>query len=262
MAVAVVRVLDAEVRAGAAAQPHDLIHRCDVLWADLHAGEAMGAVVDAVRILGEIPEPGLLLAVARVADEAVGLGQRGGADEVGVDLHGETGRDAHSAMDAGHGLGDVEHRLRRDGVLLPLGRVLGGQQPGYDPLDLLPVDGLHVHDQVLDHGHVAHRLPPDPAVTRSRGGVADLGVAGQARAAIDAHAARAADGGAAGAADPDRGVLAVLHLEDAVEHGALGRKLGGVVGPVGGLARLGVVAPDLQLIVGHLNNCVPRAATG
>ena len=38
--------------------------------------------------------------------------------------------------------------------------------------------------------------------------------------AVDAHAAGAADRGAAGAADADRAVLAVLGLEDAVEHGA------------------------------------------
>ena len=46
-------------------------------------------------------------------------------------------------------------------------------------------------------------------------------------------------------------VLAVLDLEDAVEDGALGRQLDVVVGPVGGLTRLGVEAADLQGEVGQ-----------
>src|ERR671918_423366 len=70
--------------------------------------------------------------------------------------------------------------------------------------------------------------------------VADAGVAGERRLAVDAYAAGAADRGAAGAADRERGVLAVLHLEDAVEHRAFGRQVHVVVGPVGRLGGLGV----------------------
>ena len=51
--------------------------------------------------------------------------------------------------------------------------------------------------------------------------------------AVDAHAARAADRGAAGAADADRAVLAVLGLEDAVEHGAVPVEVDVEVLPVG-----------------------------
>ena len=76
-----------------------------------------------------------------------------------------------------------------------------------------------------------------------------LGVAGERGLAVDADAARAADGGLARAADADRAVLAVLHLEDAVEHRALGREVHAVVLPVGGLPRLGVEAADLQLCI-------------
>ena len=117
----------------------------------------MGAVVDPVRVLGEVVEALLGLGVARVADEAVGLGQRRGADEVGVGLHREAGGDAGAALDAGDRLGDVDHRLGLDDVLA-LGRLAGGQQPRGDAADLGPVRRLHVGDQVLDHRHVPHRL--------------------------------------------------------------------------------------------------------
>ena len=52
VAAAVVRVRDLEVARRAAAQAHDLVHRRDALRADLHAAEAVGAVVDPVRVLG------------------------------------------------------------------------------------------------------------------------------------------------------------------------------------------------------------------
>ena len=48
------------------------------------------------------------------------------------------------------------------------GGVALGQQPRRDALDLLPVDRVHVDDQVLEHGHVAHRLDRD---RRRRGAV-------------------------------------------------------------------------------------------
>ena len=107
-----------------------------------------------------------LLVVARVADEAVGLGERGRADEAGVHLHRQAVRDARAALDAGHRLGDVDHRLAGDDVLA-LGHGLLGEQPGGDAPDLLPVDRVHVDDQVLDDGHVAHRLDLDHAVARA-----------------------------------------------------------------------------------------------
>ena len=66
-----------------------------------------------VRVLGEVVEPLVVLGVARVADEAVGLGERGRPDEVGVDLHRQAVRDAGAALDAGHRLGHVDHRLSR-----------------------------------------------------------------------------------------------------------------------------------------------------
>jgi hypothetical protein len=50
-------------------------------------------------------------------------------------------------------------------------------------------------DQVLEHRHVAHRLDRDRAVAAPLGGLADARVAGERGAAVDAHAARAADGG-------------------------------------------------------------------
>ena len=79
--VAVVDVVDPELIAGDPAQPHDLVHRRDVLRAGLDAGEAVGAVVDPVRVVGEVVEALLRPSVARVADESVGLGEGGGPDD-------------------------------------------------------------------------------------------------------------------------------------------------------------------------------------
>jgi len=77
---------DVVIAAGTTAQAHDLVHRRDALRARLDALEAVGAVVDPLGVLGEVLEALELLRVARVADEAVGLGQGGGADEARVDL--------------------------------------------------------------------------------------------------------------------------------------------------------------------------------
>ena len=164
--VAAVGVLD-PLFAGLAAQAHDLVHRRHVLGAGVDAAEAVGAVVDPVRVLGEVVQALDGLGVARVADEAVGLGQRRRADEVGVGFHREAGGDAGAALDAGHRLGDVEHRLRLDDVLA-LGRLAVGEEPGGDAADLGPVGRLHVGDQVLDHRHVAHRLDHDRVVLAAR----------------------------------------------------------------------------------------------
>ena len=150
-------------RVARAAQAHDLVHRRDALRAHLDAAEAVRAVVDAVRVLRQVAQPLLGLGVARVADEAVGLRQRGRPDEERVHLQRQAVGHAGAAVDAGHRLRDVDHRLRRHDVLA-LGRVALRQQPGHDPLDLLPVDRVHVHDQVLQHRHVAHRLDDDRAV--------------------------------------------------------------------------------------------------
>src|SRR5205823_6605573 len=86
---------------------------------------------------------------------------------------------------------------------------------------------------------------------RALGGLADLRVAREAGLAVDAYAAGAADRGLAGAADADRAVLVVARLEDAVEHGALGRQVNREVLPIRRLPGLGVVAADLQRVIGH-----------
>ena len=163
VARAVVLVVDAVVVHRLAPQAHDLVHRRDALRAHLDAAEAVRAVVDAVRVLGEVAQPLLGLAVTRVADEPVGLGERGRPDEERVHLERQAVRVARAAVDARHRLRDVDHRLRRHDVLA-LGRVALRQQPRHDALDLLPVHRVHVHDQVLEHGHVAHRLDHDRAV--------------------------------------------------------------------------------------------------
>ena len=231
-------------------QAHDLAHRVDALGAGLDALEAVRAVEDPLRIFGEVLQADVLLVVARVADEAVGLCERRRADEAGVDLHRQAVRDAGAALDAGHRLGDVDHRLFLDQVLA-LGHRLLGDQPRRDALHLLPVHGVHVDDQVLDHRHVAHRLDLDHAVGAGPSArVVQMGVAGEARFAVDPHPARAADRRAAGAADPDRSVGVGFRLEDPLEHRAVGLELDRVLVPVGRVAGLGVEAaqPEGELL--------------
>jgi hypothetical protein len=265
--VAVVAVLDVEVLRRPAAQAHDLRHRRHFLRADLDALEAVRAVVEAVRILGQVAQPLLGGAVTRIAHEAVGLCQRRRADELRVDLERQAGAHAGAALDTGHRLGDVDHRLGRDDVLALRRRPLG-QQPRDDALDLLPVDRVHVDDQVLDDRVVGHRLDDDlaeaVAVRRLVGRLADLGVAGQARLPVDPDRARAADGGLARAADADRAVLAGARLQHAVEHRHVVGQVDVVVLPAGGLAGLGVVAVELERVLGHqlvLSSGAPQAAT-
>ena len=89
------------------------------------------------------------------------------------------------------------------------------------------------------------------------GRLVEVRVAGQRRLAVDAHAAGAADRGAARAADADRPVLAVLGLEDAVEHRAVAVEVDRELLPVGRLARLGGVAAELQRVFGHGRPVLP-----
>jgi hypothetical protein len=125
------------------------------------------------------------------------------------------------------------------------------------------VDGVHVHDEVLEHGEVAHRLDRDrrtlPALVRrvpaqavrDALGLVEVGVAGERGLAVDAYAAGAADRGAAGAADPDRAVLLIARLQDAVEDGALAVQVDLELFPVRRLAGFRQVAADLEGELGH-----------
>src|SRR3954449_3843756 len=207
--VAAVGVFD-PLFAGAAAQAHDLVHRRHPLGAGVDAAEAVGAVVNSVRVLGEVVETLGGLGVARVADEAVGLGQRGRADEAWVGFHREAGGDAGAALDAGHRLGDVDHRFRIDDVLA-LGRLAVRQQPGSDAANLGPVRGLHVGDQVLDDRHVPHRLDHDrgDALGGDGGGAGPrLDLAGGADGVLGFRRLGADRGRGLGGGDAGRG----LHL--------------------------------------------------
>jgi hypothetical protein len=77
-------------------------------------------------------------------------------------------------------------------------------------------------------------------------GLVEVGVAGEAGLAVDAHAAGAADRGATRAADADGAVEARLGLQDPLEHRAMRPELDRVLVPVGRLARLRVVAAQAQ----------------
>src|SRR5262249_48543016 len=257
---AVVAVVDVLVGARLPTQPHDLVHRVDALGAGVDAVEAVRAVVDAVLVLGEVLEALSVLGVARIADEAVSLGQGSGADEQWIDLHRQAIRDAGAALDARHRLGDINHVLVRHDVLA-LGHRLLVDQPGRDSLDLLPVDRVHVDDQVADHGDVAHRLDGYdlglfvgriPTLTVAAfGRFAKVRVTRESGLAVHPHAARPADRLLTRAPDPDRAVRVVLDLQDRVEHGLGLGHVNGVLVPVGAVARVRVVAADPQGVLRH-----------
>ena len=69
--------------------------------------------------------------------------------------------------------------------------------------------------------------------------------------AVDLHPAGAADRGAAGAADGQRAVVAVLRLQQPVEDGERGVELDVEGLPVGALALLGLEAPHLERELSH-----------
>ena len=136
------------------------------------------------------------------------------------------------------------------------GGVALGQQPRGDAADLRPVRRLHVGHEVLQHRHVAHRLDDDRRgvavgvrTVRPFARLADLGLAGEAGLAVDLHPARAADRGAARAANRERAVLVVLVLEQPVEHRQRRVEVDVEGVPVGPLARLGLEAADLERVV-------------
>ena len=79
--------------------------------------------------------------------------------------------------------------------------------------------------------------------------LADLGLAGERRLAVDLHPARAADRRPARAADRERAVLAVLRLEQPVEDRERRVELDVELLPVGALARVGLEAADLERVL-------------
>jgi hypothetical protein len=70
-----------------------------------------------------------------------------------------------------------------------------------------------VRYQILDHFHVRQRGDPHFAFA-----ILDRGGAGEAVLAVDVHRAGTANALAAGAAEGQRGILLVLHLDQRVEH--------------------------------------------
>ena len=168
VALAVVLVDDVLVGGGDPPQAHDLAHRVDVLGAGLDALEAVGAVEDPLGVLGEVVQALELLVVARVADEAVGLGERGRADEARVDLHRQAVRDAGAALDAGHRLGDVDHRLLCGTMYSRSGTGCLASSHGVTRWIFFQCTASMSTIRSLMHRHVAHRLDLDHAVLGGR----------------------------------------------------------------------------------------------
>jgi hypothetical protein len=167
----------------------DRVARVDAFRAALIAEVAARAVPDPVLVV-QLVEPLDRGLVARVADEAHALRERGRPAEVRVGLHRVALGDAAAAHDAERFLLDHAHLLLGDDPLA-LGRlVVPGVKPGLDVADLLP-ERAHVDDKVLDNREVPHR--------RDHRDVAALDdrlhplLAGEDRSAVHAHPAGAAD---------------------------------------------------------------------
>src|SRR5712691_3326328 len=223
------------------AELRDRVTRIDALGTALVAEVAARAVPDSVLSI-ELVQPLDGSGITRVADEAHPLRQRRRAEELGVGLHRVAFRDAAAAHDAERLLVDHVHLLLRDDAFLLGDLVVAGIEPRLDGADL-PPEGIHVDDEVLDHGQIPHR--------RDHGDVTGLRdvvhprLAGEHCAAVHAHPARAADHHPAALAVRERPVVTVLDdVEDVQQRRPFGRVH--LVFPKRALARLRVVAPDLQ----------------
>src|SRR4051795_467416 len=86
-------------------------------------------------------------------------------------------------------------------------------------------------------------------------------LAGERRLAVDFHPAGAADRRAAGAADGERTVVAVLRLQEPVEHRQRGVELDVEGLPVRTLDLLGLEAPNLQCEFSHLSSPYPSSTS-
>src|SRR5215208_2195675 len=193
----------------------DGVRRLDPLGANLRAIEDRMAAPDAVLVADDAQALAGRV-VAGVADEAVGLRERGGADVVLVRAEDGAGGVAEAALDAAGELLQVEHRLVGDDEFLLRGRLVGiVDDEGLDRLLLAP-ELAHVHDEVLDDGVVGHRLHRHRLALFDDLG--DAGVAGEAFSIVDANAAGAADALAAAPPEGERAVLEVLDSNHGVEH--------------------------------------------
>ena len=197
------------------------------------------AVLSAQRL--EAPDG---LALARVADEAPGLGQRKRPQELGADAHCVTFRDAGAAVDAERLLAHDLHGSGRNKRLAPVGGTPGfGLQERIDGSELLP------HRRRLDHEVAQDGQIPDRRHGRRPAGGGELGnrsPAGESGAPVDPNRTRAAGSLPAAATEGERAVDVVLDLFETVEQRRLLAHLQ-LVRLQTRLARDGVEALDLEL---------------
>jgi len=198
------------------------------------------------------------VAVAGVADEALRLGERRRAEEVGVGLHRVALGDAAAALDAERLLHDPVELLLLDAPLLDR-RAVVLLEPRLHSLELGP-EGIHVDDQVLDHRQVAHRRDDrDAALLRER---RHRRLARQDGGPVHPHSAGAAHGHAAALAIGDRAIDRVLDdVEDVEERRRLGSVDRELLQPA--LVGVRVVALDLEgeLHAAPVSRCGRRART-
>src|SRR5713226_8289930 len=221
------------------AHRHDPFGRHDAAWAMLARFEAVDAVPEPARTLGQL-EALARNRVARVVDETIGLHQRGGSDEVEVNGQHGAALVAESAVIATHRFADIGHRGLGQQTFA-VGARFHGFEPGFDAIDLVPHEALPVRDEIFEDPHMADRLDRDFGTLLRKG--RDFRGAGRACFAVCPYHAFAAIAAHARGAEGKSGVLLVANLEQTVHHGRVAVKLDRVIR----VGRFGVLAGLLAI---------------
>ena len=170
------------------AQRHYALHRRDALRTDFNALHTARAVPD-TTILVQTAQARCVGVIARVRDEAIRLRQRRRSHKVLIYFKRCAVGHACAAHDATHYTRKMHHILVGHDVL-GFGYRAVMLQPWLYGAHLVPVN-RHIGDEVLDDGHIAHRLNHDGSAVSHH--INDLRVAGKTRLSVDSHPARPAN---------------------------------------------------------------------
>src|SRR3990170_2418181 len=230
----------------------------DLLWADDGTLADERALPDP-RLRGQAAEPRVRALVAGVPDVPVREGGGRGPDEVLAPSEHGARRIAQHAVDA-HALLPVGLDLLGRLQILAFGQGLRllPHDVRLDALEL-PEEVVVLHDEVLDHGKVGHRVDRDQAAIH----VLHERPAREDRPSVHVRAAGSADPHPAGPAERERGVEVVLDVVQAVEDDGIVPERDFVVLVARPSLGLGPVAehPEHDLPVRHVSTPSPRAAT-
>ena len=180
--------------------------------------------------------------IARITDEAIGLGECCRSEELGIRLHRVALRDAATTEDAERLLMDQIRIGRIDAPLLGRSIRILRVEIRLDRANLVP-ERRHVDDEILDHRQVAHRRHRDRMTSLDK--LTHRRLAGQRGTTIDTHAARTTDRHTARLTIRKRAIARVLDRVERVQNRCRDRDRDGKRVETR-LARLGVEAAHLD----------------